>query len=78
MRLAENSPGSSLDWHVARHRQLVVTPSGALEVVTRDGEGFTLGPGDLLLAEDTAGSGHRWRLTGAEPWRRLYLGLAEG
>lgn len=73
--LAESPPGSALDWHVAPHRQLVVTLAGTLDFVTRDGESFTLGPGDLLLAEDTAGSGHRWRLRGGDPWRRVYVRL---
>ena len=44
---------------------------------TRDGEEFTLRPGDVLLAEDTAGSGHQWRLEGTDPWRRMYVVLAE-
>jgi hypothetical protein len=43
--------------------------------VTRDGERFRLGPGDVLLAEDTSGGGHRLRLVDADPWRRLYVEL---
>ena len=42
------------------------------------GEQFTLRPGDVLLAEDTVGSGHQWRLEGADPWRRMYVDLAPG
>jgi quercetin dioxygenase-like cupin family protein len=53
----------------------VITLSGTLEFVTRDGETFTLRPGDVLLAEDTAGTGHRWRLTDDQPWRRMYVEL---
>ena len=41
----------------------------------RDGETFTLSAGDVLLAEDTAGSGHRWRLIDDAPWLRLYVEL---
>lgn len=59
-------------------RQLVVTLAGTLVFTTRDGEQFTLRPGDVLLAEDTVGSGHQWRLEGADPWRRMYIQLAEG
>jgi hypothetical protein len=29
-----------------------------------------------LLAEDTTGSGHSWRLTDDQPWRRAYVILA--
>ncbi|GGC45009.1 hypothetical protein [Chelatococcus reniformis] len=49
--------------------------SGTLEFTTRDGETFVLAPGDVLLAEDTSGSGHRWRLIDEAPWRRLYVEL---
>ena len=59
-------------------RQLVVTLAGTLRFITRDGEEFTLSPGDVLLAEDTTGSGHQWQLVGDDPWRRIYIVLAEG
>jgi hypothetical protein len=34
---------------------------------TRDGEEFTLQPGDVLLAEDTVGTGHQWQAAGRRP-----------
>jgi quercetin dioxygenase-like cupin family protein len=74
----ETSGGGSLAWHTAPVRQLVVTLSGTLIFTTRDGEQFTLTPGDVLLAEDTVGSGHRWHLEGDDPWRRMYVVLAPG
>jgi quercetin dioxygenase-like cupin family protein len=73
----EESPaGSTLDWHCAPVRQYVITLSGTLEFETRLGETFTLAPGTILLAEDTEGGGHKWRLTDDQPWRRVYVGLA--
>ena len=54
------------------------TLAGTLHFSTRDGDQFTLRPGDVLLAEDTAGSGHQWRLEGTDPWRRMYVVLADG
>ena len=78
VRFQESPAGSTLDWHDAPRRQLVITLSGHLEFVTRDGERFELRPGDVLLAEDTAGTGHRWMLTGEEPWRRVYVRLPPG
>jgi quercetin dioxygenase-like cupin family protein len=74
----ETAGGGSLAWHTAPVRQLVVTLSGTLAFTTRDGEEFTLRPGDVLLAEDTVGSGHQWRLEGSDPWRRMYVVLAPG
>ena len=74
----ETAGGGTLAWHTAPVRQLVVTLAGTLVFTTRDGEEFILTPGDVLLAEDTVGSGHQWRLVGEEPWRRLYVVLADG
>ena len=58
-------------------RQLVITLSGTLDFQTRDGEHFTLRPGDILLAEDTAGGGHSWKLIDDQPWRRVYVVLGQ-
>jgi uncharacterized cupin superfamily protein len=51
----EETAGASLDWHNAPHRQYVITLSGRLEFETRSGKKQTVQPGDILLAEDTAG-----------------------
>ena len=59
---------SALDWHTAPHVQYVITLSGTLEFTTRDGETFVLRPGEVLLAADTTGTGHRWRLIDDQPW----------
>ncbi|HUN99793.1 MAG TPA: hypothetical protein VMU69_26620 [Bradyrhizobium sp.] len=37
-----------------------------------------LHPGDILLAEGTAGSGHSWKLVDENPWRRGYVILRPG
>ena len=74
----ETAAGGSLDWHTAPVRQLVVTMTGTLVFTTRDGQEFLLHSGDVLLAEDTVGSGHSWKLVDAVPWRRVYLVLAPG
>lgn len=66
----ESPPRSALDWHDAPERQYVITLSGTLEFTTRDGETFVLRPGDVLLAADRVGSGHKWRLIDDQPWRR--------
>jgi quercetin dioxygenase-like cupin family protein len=75
--IEETAAGGALAWHTAPVRQLVLTLAGSLVFSTRDGDEFTLGPGDVLLAEDTAGSGHKWRLEGSDPWQRMYVVLAE-
>jgi quercetin dioxygenase-like cupin family protein len=74
----ETAPGGAFAWHRAPVRQLVITLSGTLDFQTREGEHFMLHPGDILLAEDTCGSGHSWRLTDSSPWRRAYVVLEPG
>jgi hypothetical protein len=54
---------------------LQITLSGTLEFTTRDCETFVLRPGEVLLAADTTGTGHRWRIIDDQPWRRLYVEL---
>jgi hypothetical protein len=49
-----------------------------LDFQTRTGEHFMLYPGDMLLAEDTAGTGHSWKLVDEKPWRRAYVILSPG
>jgi quercetin dioxygenase-like cupin family protein len=74
----ETHPGGKLEWHTAPVRQLVITLSGTLDFWTRGGAHFLLRPGDVLLAEDTAGGGHCWQLIDDQPWRRAYVVLADG
>lgn len=73
---AETSIGSSFEWHTAPARQFVITLAGTLEFQMRNGSTFLIRPGDILLAEDTVGSGHSWRLVDDQPWRRAYVILA--
>jgi quercetin dioxygenase-like cupin family protein len=72
----ETRAGGAFEWHDAPTRQFVVTLSGTLDFQTRAGDHFILRPGDILLAEDTTGSGHSWKLIDNEPWRRAYVILA--
>jgi quercetin dioxygenase-like cupin family protein len=74
----ETKSGGAFAWHTAPARQFVITLSGTLDFETRSGAHFILHPGDILYAEDTAGGGHRWKLTDDQPWRRAYVILAPG
>ena len=71
----ETAAGARLDWHNAPHRQYVITLSGRLEFESRSGAKQVVELGDILLAEDTSGGGHRWRLVDDQPWRRVYVAL---
>ncbi|MGO9933105.1 MAG: cupin domain-containing protein [Steroidobacteraceae bacterium] len=78
LHFKETPAHSSNDWHSSPEQQYVITLSGTLEFTTRDGETFVVRPGDVLLSEDNAGSGHKWRLTDDQPWRRAYVVLKPG
>lgn len=74
----ETAPHSTYDWHNDPIPQYVLTLAGVLEFTTVGGETFTIRPGDVLLAEDHTGSGHKWRLVNNEPWKRAYVVFKKG
>ena len=67
-----------LDWHAAPNRQYVVTLSGESEVELEGGRKLRLGPGHILLAEDTTGQGHISRAIGSGDRVSLFIPLADG
>ena len=66
------------DWHPAPRRQYVVTLSGEREIELEGGRKIRLGPGSILLAEDTTGKGHILRHVGSQEAISLTLPLADG
>ena len=68
----ETKSGGTFAPHDAPTRQFVITLSGTLEFETATGATFLIRPGDILLAEDTTGTGHSWKLMDDKPWRRAY------
>ena len=69
----ETKSGGTFAPHDAPTRQFVITLSGTLEFKTATGATFLIRPGDVLLAEDTTGTGHSWKLMDDKPWRRAYV-----
>lgn len=67
-----------LDWHPAPRRQFVVTLSGEGEVELEGGKKIRLGPGHILLVEDTTGQGHISRAVGTKDRISLFIPLADG
>ena len=59
--LSEVPEGASIQFHPAKRRQLIIYLSGLVEMECGDGSTCRMGPGDILLADDTTGEGHRTR-----------------
>ena len=59
-------PGWEGDWHPSPRRQFVFMLKGVVEVRVSDGEVRNLGPGSVVLLEDTSGRGHFSRVVSQE------------
>jgi hypothetical protein len=64
-----------LDFHNAPRRQFVINLKGSVDIEIGDGTVRRLGPGDILLADDTTGQGHRSRAVDGEPRECLFIPL---
>ena len=63
------------DFHNAPRRQYVINLDAAVELEVGDGTKRILGPGEVLLAEDTTGRGHRSRAVESRPRRSIFVTL---
>lgn len=70
-----HEPGYFQDWHLAPSKQYLVTLSGRGEVSIGDGTSRVLSPGDVMLADDLTGQGHRTGTVGDESWVFLSIQL---
>ena len=71
----EIQPGYQYTWHNVVCREYVVTIEGQAEIEAGSGEKRRFGKGDVLLAEDMTGKGHRTRSIGRKPWRQIFVTL---
>lgn len=63
--------------HPAPRRQYVITLKGKLRFTVSNGETFMIEPGIILIANDTAGEGHTWKVIDGNEWERIYIPLEE-
>lgn len=66
-----------LDFHNAPRRQLVVNLTGSVDIEVGDGTVRRLGPGEILLAEDLVGQGHKSSNVEGEPRTCLFIPLVD-
>ena len=71
----EIPPGWDYAWHNVVCREYVIVVSGEAEIEVGSGEKQVFAKGDILLAEDTTGQGHRTRVLGKRVWRQVFVTL---
>jgi len=71
----ETPPDYDFNWHPAPHRQYIVLLDGEIEIECGMGEKRKFHGGDILLLEDTWGSGHRTRTTDGKLRRSIFIRL---
>jgi hypothetical protein len=74
--------GGASDWkgdapHPVPHRMLVIPIRGEVELTAGDGTARRFTAGDVIVAEDTWGSGHCSRITSAEESLSLFIELSD-
>lgn len=72
--VADHDPQTA---HVAPRRQFVVHLAGEAEIEVSDGERRRVGPGDVVLVEDTFGKGHITRRVGEAERVTLFITLPD-
>ena len=70
-------PGTVLDLHPAPRRQYLITMAGSWLIEAGNGVSKIFKPGDVMLADDTTGEGHRSRVLGNEPHFFMTVPLAD-
>jgi quercetin dioxygenase-like cupin family protein len=60
-------------WHPTPRRQLIVGLAGTLAVTSGDGKTQRVGPGMIVLLEDTIGRGHFTAVSGGDDWHGLVV-----
>ncbi len=73
----ENTSEYDYSWHHAPSRQYIILLDGQIEIEVSDGERRRFRGGEVLLAEDTSGKGHRTRTVDGRPRRSIFVTLPD-
>lgn len=66
-------PDYDYDWHNAPRRQYIIMLDGAVDVEIGDGTVRRFSTGDILLAEDTTGRGHKSSAVNNQPRTSVFV-----
>jgi len=70
---SEVEPSYDYDFHNAPRRQYIVLLDGGIQIETSSGETKSFAPGEVILAENTTGKGHRTKNLEATTWRSVFI-----
>jgi hypothetical protein len=71
----ETTKDYTVDRHPAPRRQYVINLDAAVHITAGDGETRYIGPGEVVLVEDTAGKGHISKFVGGAMRRSIFVAL---
>jgi len=71
----ETTKDYTVDWHPAPRRQYVINLDAAVNITAGDGETRHIGPGEIVLVEDTRGKGHISEFVGGAMRRSIFVAL---
>jgi hypothetical protein len=71
----ETDGSYNYDFHNAPRRQFVVNLEGEVEIELGDGSKRIFGSGEIFLAEDTTGQGHKSQAVSKKPRKSLFIPL---
>jgi hypothetical protein len=63
------------DWHPAPRRQYIINLDAGVRITASDGEVREIGPGEILLVEDTSGKGHISQAIGGQMRHSVFVTL---
>lgn len=69
----ETSGDYDYGWHNAPERQFVIVLQGSVEITVGDGTSKVFTDGQVFLAEDTEGQGHKSRAINNEPRKSIFV-----
>jgi hypothetical protein len=73
----ETDPDYDYDWHNAPQRQFLILLDSEIEIEVTSGEKRRFAGGDILLLEDTTGTGHRTRTVDGSLRRSVFIPIPD-
>jgi hypothetical protein len=71
----ETTKDYTVDWHQAPRRQYVINLDAGVHITSGDGETRYIGPGEIVLVEDTKGKGHISKFVGGAMRRSIFVAV---